>query len=153
MARLTTNISPKTLRRRRVVGTFEHALPLLMQNACPGLQLLRTKEVGYSDRFGLRRAIVDRYLLLLLHLSLLYLSLLLLLGLLLSQGLLLHLVLAHRLLFELLHVLRHSETALRGLFSQLSLHLLNLLRCRLLAGLQRRRGHHWSGHGEGAGCV
>ncbi len=113
--------------------TFEHVFPLLLEYACSALQILAPQEGCYRQSFGFRRAWLNGLL-----------CLTLLLCLLLGSLLLLHLVLTHRLCFELLYVLLDSHAVLLRLGCELSLHLAQLVGRGLLARLRR---HWWLIHG------
>jgi hypothetical protein len=113
--------------------TFEHILALAVQYTRPRLQVLALEELGHCDGCWVGRARSDRLWLTLTSASASAL-LLLLLVLLLVCPLSLYL-----LLLDHLYELGHGDALLRGVGGELLLHHPDLLRRRLLPGLQRGR--------------
>ena len=111
--------------------TFEHILALAVQYTRPRLQVLALEELGHCDGRWVGRTRSDRLWLPLTSASAL---LLLLLRLLLVCPLSPHL-----LLLDHLYELGHGDALLRGVGGELLLHHPDLLRRRLLPGLQRGR--------------
>ena len=123
--------------------TSEHLLPVVLEDASPGLELLATQEVCHCKSFRLRRTGIYRYLLLL-WLLLLFLLLFALLAIASLHLLLLHLLRSHLLLTYLLNVFLYGHAMPRCFLLELRLQLANLLRRWLLHAWGRTL---WCRHG------